>query len=307
MSLEVRTISLLVATRNRKESLGRLLASIGRIEIPRQVRVQVAVIDNGSCDGTADFLARWNNLPANGIFFSLSESRPGKASALNHGLVAVPADYFLIIDDDVVVDPGVVARHLEGYGATSFDALQGRILPGVDPVGRRADPRRLREYNIPLVDYGSDYRELRGLTGTNMSFKREVVEKVGVFNPRLGPGASGFSEDSEFSIRVRRAGFKIGYTPHAIVYHELSPTRYGRRYNRAAEFRKGVSRSIYRRDSIVFRVLPDLLANCLRYGVYRVTGAREKAYKTEGRIMKGCGYLAGKLRPSGGETSDLDG
>src|SRR6185503_16024061 len=105
-------------------------------------------------------------------------------------------------------------------------------------------------------DYGEEIIAIRGLTGTNMSFKREVFERVGLFDLRLGPGASGFSEDTEFSLRIRRAGFRIGYTPHAVVYHELDPARYGSTYNRDVQFRKGLSRSIYRRDSIVFRVVP---------------------------------------------------
>jgi len=127
-----------------------------------------------------------------------------------------------------------------------------------------------------------------------MSFKREVFAKVGFFDARLGPGAAGFSEDTEYSMRIRKAGFKIGYTPHAIVYHELNPNRYGRQYNRMVEYRKGLSRSLYRQDSIPFRVIPDLMANCVRYGLYRLLGKTQKAYKTEGRIMKCWGYLAGK-------------
>jgi len=62
------------------------------------------------------------------------------------------------------------------------------------------------------------------------------------------------------------------------------------------EYRKGVSRSIYRNDSIAFRVIPDLLANCLRYGLYRLFGKAQKAYKTEGKIMKCWGYVMGKIR-----------
>jgi len=194
---------------------------------------------------------------------------------------------------------------LEGYSSMPFDALQGRILPGVDSEGRPADPLHLQEYNIPLVDYGCDYRKIRGLTGTNMSFKREVLAKVGCFDPRLGPGASGFSEDTEFSRRIRKAGFTIGYTPHAIVYHELDPRRYGRGYNRMVEYRKGMSRSIYRRDPILFRVIPDLLANCVRYGIYNLFGLSQKVYKTEGRIMKSWGYLAGKFRRPTTAISDI--
>jgi GT2 family glycosyltransferase len=129
-----------------------------------------------------------------------------------------------------------------------------------------------------------------------MSFKREVLDRVGFFDTRLGPGAAGFSEDTEYSTRIRRAGFKIGYTPQAVVYHELNPARYGRNYNRTVQYRKGLSRSLYRRDSLLFDVLPNLFANCIRFGLYGVLGKRQKAYKTEGRIMKYWGYLTGKLR-----------
>ena len=137
---------------------------------------------------------------------------------------------------------------------------------------------------------------IRGLTGTNLSFQRSVMNAVGVFDVRLGPGAAGFSEDTEFSRRIRNAGFKIGYTPDAIVYHELNPNRYGRAYNREVEYRKGASRSIYRQDSILFRVLPNLAANCFRYGLYKALRLTQKADKTEGRIVKCWGYLMGKFQ-----------
>ena len=83
-------------------------------------------------------------------------------------------------------------------------------MPGVYPGGP-ADPNRLL-YNSSIIDYGRESREIRGLTGTNMSFKRKVFETVGLFDARLGPGAAGFSEDTEYSIRIRNAGFIIGYT-----------------------------------------------------------------------------------------------
>jgi len=275
------------------------------MEIPDSVQVELIVVDNGSIDGTAEMLRQKGFRPANVSFAALTERRPGKASALNRGLACATGDFFLVLDDDVVIDPDLVVRHLEGYSSMPFDALQGRILPGVDSEGRPADPLHLQEYNIPLVDYGCDYRKIRGLTGTNMSFKREVLAKVGCFDPRLGPGASGFSEDTEFSRRIRKAGFTIGYTPHAIVYHELDPRRYGRGYNRMVEYRKGMSRSIYRRDPILFRVIPDLLANCVRYGFYNLFGLSQKVYKTEGRIMKSWGYLAGKFRRPTTAISDI--
>jgi glucosyl-dolichyl phosphate glucuronosyltransferase len=286
----------IVPTFNRAASLQRLLASFDALQWPNSISAELLIVDNGSTDNTPSVLAQATGTCAKFSLKVLRERRQGKSNALNQGLCSAQGKILLIVDDDVVVHPQWLVQHVESYLLTSFDAMQGRVLPGVGLDGRPADSDKLREYNIPIVDYGETIRECRGLTGTNMSFKHEVFAKVGWFDARLGPGAAGFSEDTQYSIRIREAGFKIGYTPHAVVYHELNPARYGREYNRKVEYRKGVSRSVYRTDSIFFRVLPNLAVNCIRYAVYRFLGRTQKAYKTEGRIMKSWGYLAGKIR-----------
>jgi len=294
-TLSLPLLSVIIPTRNRVKSLKLLLESLAvpaRIGIPE---TEIIVVDNGSTDETHRWLDAQREQNQSGGLIILDEPRPGKSNALNRALSVARGEIFMVLDDDVVIQSNCLAKHAEAHTATQFAAIQGRILAGKDSVGNPADANRLREYNIPLIDYGEEIVAIRGLTGTNMSFKRVVFEKVGFFDPRLGPGAAGFSEDTEYSIRIRKAGFKIGYTPHAIVYHELNPSRYGRVYNRAVEYRKGVSRSVYRRDSVLTKVLPNLFANCIRYGIYRLLGRHDKVYKTEGRILKCWGYVAGKL------------
>ena len=287
-------ISVVVPTLNRRDSLHRLLSSLRQTRGIDKIALEVIVVDNGSTDGTADYLkeasAEWPVL--RGIF----EGRPGKSLALNKGIGQAGGEILCLMDDDIVLDPGWLEGLVEDYATTRYDALQPRVLPGTDPEGKSADLSRLHEYNIPIVDYGEEVRAVRGLTGTNIALRRKIVEVVGRFDPRLGPGASGFSEDTEYSIRIRRAGFPIGYAPRAVVYHELDPRRYGRAYNREIQFRKGVSRGVYRRDSLLFRVLPNLLASCVRLAIYRALGKSEKVYRTEGRVMRNWGFLVGKLK-----------
>ncbi len=289
-------VSIIVSTLNRVRGLKKLLESLDALEHSDSTQVEVLVVNNGSTDGTAELLAREQTKAHNFDFWVVEEPQKGRSRAHNRGFSLASAEIICFLDDDVVVDKKWLKNMMAAYKHTSFGAIQGRILPGVDPQGRPGDPKRLREYNIPVVDYGDEIREIRGLTGANMSFKREVFEKVGLFDVRLGPGALGFSDDTEFSMRIRRAGFKVGYTPGALVYHELNPNRYGREYNRAVQYRKGLSRSIYRQESIVFNVLPNLIANCIRFNFYWVLGRTQKAYKTEGRIMRYWGYLVGKVQ-----------
>ncbi len=269
---------------------------------PESVRVQIGVVNNASTDETAELLAQESEKHRRYPLLVLNEPRRGKAHALNCGLTSLQGDLFLIFDDDVSVEPGCLAAHLDTYRRYSFAAIQGKVLPGKDETGREAESKELRQYNIPLVDHGSEIIEIRGFIGTNVSLLHSVTEAAGLFDVRLGPGASGFSEDTEFSRRVRQAGFKIGYTPGAVVYHELNSARYGRAYARAVQYRKGLSRSIYRRDSLLIQVLPRLIAQCCRYGIYRVLGRADKAYKAEARMMKSWGYLTGLMYERFGRT-----
>lgn len=289
-------LSIIVPTRNRVRSLKKLLDSLAAAVSPASTTIEIIVVNNASTDETRTLLKDEVAKPRAQSLTVLDEPRAGKSNAVNRALSVVRGDIIMILDDDVSIDSHCLAKHLEAYRKTRFAAIQGRIFPGKDPDGRSAHPEWLRQYNIPLIDYGDEITAIRGLTGTNMSFKREVLERVGLFDTRLGPGAAGFSEDTEFSARIRQAGFEIGYTPEAIAYHELDPERYGRAYNRNVEFRKGLSRSIYRRDSVVFRIVPDLVFNCVRYGIYRLLGRTQRAFKAEGRLMKSWGYLIGRLR-----------
>jgi glycosyltransferase involved in cell wall biosynthesis len=293
----IHCLSVIIPTRNRAKSLKVLLDSLQSATRPNSTKVEIIVVNNGSTDETSQILNEEAGIARPLELVVLHQPIPGKANAINLALTVARGEILMIVDDDVSIHPQCLVKHLDAYEQGSFSAVQGKVGPGRDLEGQCVDPSQLQEYNIPLVDYGDEITQIRGLTGTNMSFKREVLECIGAFDVRLGPGASGFSEDTEFSMRIRKAGFKIGYTPHAIVYHELNPERYGRAYNRDVEYRKGLSRSLYRHDSIAFKVLPNLVANCLRYGGYRILGRSQKAYRTEGRIMKCCGYLMGKLRP----------
>lgn len=286
-------LTIIIPTRNRLPSLARLFASLSLSLSRIAASFEIFVVNNGDVQNTAKIseLARAENLE-----IVILGPTPGKSWGLNEGLKKAKGRIICPLDDDVVVALDWAAKLLEAHTSTAFDAIQGKILPGVDPEGRSADPARLREYNIPIIDYGEEVREIRGLTGTNGSFKRGVFERVGFYDTRLGPGGSGFSEDTEYSMRIRKEGFKIGYTPHAVVYHELDPGRYGLAVKREVQYRKGLSRSVYRHDSIFFDVLPNLLANCVRFVIYKSLGARQKSYKTEGRILKYWGYLVGRFQ-----------
>lgn len=196
---------------------------------------EVIVINNASTDDSQVFLEKvareWCLLKV------LCEDRPGKNFALNQGLRRAHGEIICLMDDDIVLDPDWLLSLTRDFEETDYDALQPKVLPGLDPSGKKADMKQLHHYNIPVIDLGNAMRDLRGLTGVIMSFRRGVIDKVGGFDERLP--ASGYHGDTDISNRIRLAGYRIGYTPHVLAYHELNPERYGARYARMSQYRKG--------------------------------------------------------------------
>jgi GT2 family glycosyltransferase len=269
----------------------RLLLSLKSSRGISELCKEVIIVNNASTDDSSSFLEtqarEWSLLKV------LSEERPGKNFALNKGLREASGEIICLMDDDIVLDPDWLTSLARDFEETEYDALQPRVLPGRDPSGDNADLERLYRYNIPVIDYGDSVRGMRGLTGVIMSFRKEVIDKVGGFDERLP--ASGYHGDTDISERIRAAGYRIGYTPHVLAYHELNPERYGAKYARISQYRKGLSRSIYGNSSLLTDVLPNLWANCMRYGYYRLRHMDAKMYRTEKRIMKYWGYLVGRI------------
>ena len=89
------------------------------------------------------------------------------------------------------------------------------------------DPHKIAGANwvyldLPLVDHGDEIVEVRGVLGANMAFRAEAIRAVGPFDERLGPGAAGHEEETEMSARLRRAGYRIGYSPNAVATTRLT-------------------------------------------------------------------------------------
>jgi GT2 family glycosyltransferase len=55
--------------------------------------------------------------------------------------------------------------------------------------------------------------------GANMAFRRSMFDRIGLFDERLGAGASGCSEDSELWYRLLASGGACLFEPRACVLH----------------------------------------------------------------------------------------
>jgi GT2 family glycosyltransferase len=93
-----------------------------------------------------------------------------------------------------------------------------------------------------------------------MATSREAIAIAGPFDLRLGPGASGYFEDTVFGWTVERAGLKILYLPNVAVEHNFDPDRLKISAFMAAARRMAMSRALVDRDSDPERPQPPISA-----------------------------------------------
>ena len=243
-------LSIIIATHARPESLGRLLASLkAQFHAPF---CELFIAENGTPVPTT--------LPQDvPIAAHIHDFRAGKCRVQNLAIAKATGDILIFLDDDLVVAKDYLDQ-VERFFTyhPEFAAMKGRILA-------KEDPQKIAGTNwvyldLPIVDHGDKVIPVRGVLGANMAFRVEALKKVGPFDERLGPGACGHEEETEMSARLNRNGLPIGYSPNAVVYHEVDPMRADRdRFIRIA-MERGRCRVLHERHSLLDVIVKNIIA-----------------------------------------------
>jgi glycosyltransferase involved in cell wall biosynthesis len=214
------SVSIIVCTRNRAESLKLTLESIANVVIPPGWNTELLVIDNGSTDHTQTVVnaAKFSNITLQYVY----EPKAGVSNARNTGLKQAAGQIVVFTDDDIRVP----LNWVEGMCRPIFDGTAYAVQGGIRPAPYLERPWLTGMLRIWLAAVEDPVYPPEGLlVGANMSLDREAIEITGGFDPRLGPGAAGFYDDTMFGLMLRRAGKKISYQPAISVEHHFEPSR----------------------------------------------------------------------------------
>ena len=228
------TITVILCTYNRCESLARALASVAVSQVPEDVRWEVLVVDNNSRDQTRAVVDEYLQLFPSRFRYTF-EPRQGKSYALNTGVRESVSDVLAFMDDDVEVDSMWLQRLSNVMRDNRWAGAGGRIVPeaGFTPPRWLEMTHRYALAPLALFDLGPESREMAEPPfGTNMAFRREMFSRYGGFRTDLGPqpGSQIRSEDTEFGARLLSGGERLWYEPSAVVYHPVSQERLQRPY-----------------------------------------------------------------------------
>ena len=218
-------VAVVVLSWNGREDTLACLRSLAAVDYPELVRI---VVDNGSADGTV--AAVEDEFP--GVEVVASEVNLGFAEGNNLGIrraLELGASYVLVLNNDVEVDPGFVTALVEeARRQPDAGALCSKIFY-VDPpdliwfAGASFDPRsgyNGRQRGYRKHDDGSfdELFETDRACGAAMLVPRRVLEDVGLFDTALFC----YSEDTEWSLRARAAGYHHFVVPRSKVWHKVS-------------------------------------------------------------------------------------
>lgn len=130
---------------------------------------------------------------------------PDTLVARNVGIRAAKGEIVLYVDDDIRCEKDFIAQHAAKYDKPEVGGAGGWI--------EAPTAKDTWKPETPFVE--SPF-------GCNMSFRREVLERVGGFDLRFHSVPS-YGEERELSHRIREAGYSIVSAPAALVFHHVAP------------------------------------------------------------------------------------
>lgn len=224
-------ITVVIATRNRPESLGRCLRSVLAGDHPA---VQVVVVDNDPDD---ERTARIVDTFASPRVRYVRETRRGASVGRNRGLAEARTEIVAFTDDDTEVDRAWAGRVAGAFAADpALTCVSGPVLAArLGSAEERAADVALawnkgfapRTFSLaappadsPIFPFSPG---LFGI-GANLAVRAARARALGGFDEAMGPGTpTRGGEDCEFMVRMVLAGFTLGYVPGAYVWHHHRP------------------------------------------------------------------------------------
>lgn len=220
-------VSIVIVTYNSADVIGDCLASV-ELHAPE---CRTIVVDNASADASVQMAQA-----ASFAEVIRSPANEGFSKANNHALRILDTEFALVLNPDARLTSSTIPELLaaadrcpagaafgprtvfgDGRPQVSFgpdlslrsEYRQRKLVKGVKANEARAIER--------LRALTSEEREVDWISGSCLLLRMSMARGVGFFDERYFL----YEEDADLCLRLRKAGGKVLFTPHAVVIHEL--------------------------------------------------------------------------------------
>ncbi len=205
-------ISVIIPTFNRREICAVVIRALEKQTLASD-RYEVIVVDDGSSDGTFEATTAM----AAKLSFKLTcvkQPNRGASAARNRGIDLATGRLLLILNDDAICTPVVLAEHMRLHDSKPSQS--------VAVLGRMTISPELPFSVFHALHLDAAFDQYAGkveLDWTafftcNVSVKADFLRLHGRFDERLR-----WHEDLEAGLRLHKQGLKLLYAPQAIAHH----------------------------------------------------------------------------------------
>ncbi|MCD7884591.1 MAG: glycosyltransferase [Lachnospiraceae bacterium] len=234
-------VTIVIPNLNGKDYLGPCLTSLTR---QSRQDFSVILIDNGSEDGSADFVSA--NYPE--VRIHRFERNEGFCRAVNEGIRMADTPYVILLNNDTVCEDTFVEELVcamerswgSGKQKNTEKDCAAKVFSCAAKMVQMRDPARMDNAGDYYCALGWAYalgkgkpadqydrgREIFSACAAAAIYRREVFDEIGFFDETH----FAYLEDTDVGYRARIAGYRNRYEPRAVVRHVGSATS-GSLYN----------------------------------------------------------------------------
>ncbi|MGC0411349.1 cellulose synthase/poly-beta-1,6-N-acetylglucosamine synthase-like glycosyltransferase/peptidoglycan/xylan/chitin deacetylase (PgdA/CDA1 family) [Streptomyces sp. SAI-195] len=225
-------VSVIVPAYNEKECIEATLRSLARSTHP----IEVIVVDDGSTDGTAE-LAESLGLPGVRV---VRQANAGKPAALDNGVRHARYDIVVMMDGDTVFEPDTVRHLVQPFADPAVGAVAGNAKVGNRRtlIGAWQHIEYVMGFNLDRRMYDL-LRCMPTIPGAIGAFRREAVLQVG------GMSDDTLAEDTDITIALHRAGWRVVYEEHARAWTE-APGSLGQLWSQRYRWSYGTMQALWK-------------------------------------------------------------
>ncbi|BAB76492.1 all4793 [Nostoc sp. PCC 7120 = FACHB-418] len=208
-------ISVVIPTYDRQPILEKCLRALEAQQLSASTVIneyEIVLVDDGSTDGTLDWLATHKEEFPHVRWFE--QDHAGPAAARNLGVEKARGDIIIFIDSDLVVLDNFLQAHadalLQGQEKLGSDRFftYGAVINTCNFDNPTAEPYKITDFSAAFFATG------------NVAIPKHWLEQAGLFD-------TGFQlygwEDLELGVRLKNLGLQLIKCPAAVGYHWHPP------------------------------------------------------------------------------------